>query len=282
MIANRTEVSLKNAEKMFESRISARAIDKLPAWEESHANTIASTESTWTPKIQIKYVDTKNQLADMLTFSVCSTSRTFHILHLATSAQFTTSNHVERAETARKTRRKPGENERVVETSKPMRNLVSKTVHKSPTALSSSAFYSLGTRKAKSPHLDLTSTEKFVSRDSSENTASSVRARRSDVNLSSRAGKPAAETAKNPIGTRFSHHNMTISRIFVGHLEKVYSNVRQKLGRQPGDDMPEIDVNMMIWRIFTSATKKAAVHLGQDYQDSVRTTKNADFEKIEQ
>ena len=61
---------------------------------------------------------------------------------------------------------------------------------------------------------------------------------------------------------------MTISLNYVGHHEKVNSNVRQKLGRQPEDNMLEIDVNMMIWRIFMSATMKAAVHLGQDYQEN--------------
>ena len=31
---------------------------------------------------------------------------------------------------------------------------------------------------------------------------------------------------------------------------------------------------------FMSATTKAAVHLGQDYQEILRTTKNTDFEKV--
>ena len=31
-----------------------------------------------------------------------------------------------------------------------------------------------------------------------------------------------------------------------------------------------------------SATMVAAVHLGQDYQDNLRTTRDADFEKIKQ
>ena len=53
----------------------------------------------------------------------------------------------------------------------------------------------------------------------------------------------------------------------------------KKFGRDPGDDMPEIDNNAMIWRIFTSATMKAAEHLGQDYQENLCTTKNTDFEK---
>ena len=64
----------------------------------------------------------------------------------------------------------------------------------------------------------------------------------------------------------------------VGQLEKVYSHVRQKL-RPQGDEMLDIDVNVLIWGTFMSATLKAAVHLGQGYQDNLRTTKNTDFEQ---
>ena len=39
--ANRTKVFLRNTKKMFESRISAWATEKLPGWDKSHANTIA-------------------------------------------------------------------------------------------------------------------------------------------------------------------------------------------------------------------------------------------------
>ena len=45
--------------------------------------------------------------------------------------------------------------------------------------------------------------------------------------------------------------------------------------------MPEINVNTMIWEILMSATMRAAVHLGQDYQDNIRATKNTDFEKFQ-
>ena len=44
--------------------------------------------------------------------------------------------------------------------------------------------------------------------------------------------------------------------------------------------MLDIDIDAMIWRIFMSATIKAAVHLGQDYQENLRTTKKKDFEKV--
>ena len=102
---------------------------------------------------------------------------------------------------------------------------------------------------------------KPVARDSNDNTASGFAVRQSDVNPSSSAGKFVAQMTKTPVGTRLFHHNMTISPNNVGHLEKVYSNVRQKLGRQLRGDKPEIDVNAMIRPVFMSATMKAAVHI---------------------
>ena len=44
--------------------------------------------------------------------------------------------------------------------------------------------------------------------------------------------------------------------------------------------MLDIDANAMTWRIFMSATMKAAVHLGQDNLENLRTTKNTDFEQV--
>ena len=46
--------------------------------------------------------------------------------------------------------------------------------------------------------------------------------------------------------------------------------------------MLDIGINAMIQGIFMSATLKAAVHLGQDYQDNLRATKFSDFEKVKQ
>ena len=54
------------------------------------------------------------------------------------------------------------------------------------------------------------------------------------------------------------------------------------MSRPYGDDMSDIDINAMICGIFISATAKAAVHLGQDYQENLRTTKNTDFEKVKE
>ena len=63
-------------------------------------------------------------------------------------------------------------------------------------------------------------------------------------------------------------HNLHISTAYVSHLEKVYSNVRQKVGRKPGDKMEDLDVNTSIWGIFMTATLQAAVHLGNDHVEN--------------
>ena len=46
--------------------------------------------------------------------------------------------------------------------------------------------------------------------------------------------------------------------------------------------MLEIDVSTMIWGICMSATIKAAVHLGQYYQENLHSTKNTEFENVKQ
>ena len=76
-----------------------------------------------------------------------------------------------------------------------------------------------------------------MARDSDENAESTSQVRPVDVNPSSSGGTLVAKTTKNSVNTRLSHHKMTIFPNNVGHLEKVYSNVRRKLGRQPNDDI---------------------------------------------
>ena len=115
---------------------------------------------------------------------------------------------------------KLGEEERVVAKSKPKMSLVLKTATQSPTALGSSAFDSPVTLKAHSSSSDCGEThcERFE--------------RKHIIELSS-------------VAFRCKYEHCTGSN--VGHLEKPYSNRRQKLGCQPGDDMLESDVNAMIW-----------------------------------
>ena len=44
--------------------------------------------------------------------------------------------------------------------------------------------------------------------------------------------------------------------------------------------MLDLKVNAIIWRILMSATRKAAIHLGLDYEINLFITKNTDFERL--
>ena len=162
----------------------------------------------------MKYVDTKNQLEDILmkgSFTRDEWNYVLRLFNFMNRSMFSCSFFITQSASLR-----------------PMWNLVSKTVDRSPIAPGSSASHSPGTLKAKSSNLDLTSTGKLVARYLNENTASSSQVWHSDVNPDTRRGKPVEETTKNPSSTKFSHRNRKISRNNVGHLEKVCSNVRQK------------------------------------------------------
>ena len=63
-------------------------------------------------------------------------------------------------------------------------------------------------------------------------------------------------------------------------MNKVFSIVRQTCGRSPTDDLKDLDVNIAVWSIFMSVTLQAAVHLGKDYTDNLRTTKNQPLKSV--
>ena len=181
------------------------------------------------------------------TFSVCSTTWTFRIS--STSSSQTVSKRLMQQEGPE------------------IKTIVEFGVEDCRSVSNSAGFECIlhpGDTQRKMFKFDLTSTGKLAARDTNENTASSFQVWQADVNPSSSTVKLVAE--RRP---KSSHWYNLVSpqlddiRNSVGHLEKVHSNVRQQLGRQPEDEMPELDVNTtMIWGILMSATMKAAAHLG--------------------
>ena len=95
-------------------------------------------------KIQIKYVDTKNQLADMLTKGNFTRDEWNHLLRLFNISNFSSASYPQTM--SKRIQAGIGE-ERIVAKSRPTLKLVSKTVASSSTAQSSSAsncpFYSM-------------------------------------------------------------------------------------------------------------------------------------------
>ena len=57
-------------------------------------------------------------------------------------------------------------------------------------------------------------------------------------------------------------------------MEAVFSIVRKIYGKQLGDPMEDLNVNLAIWRMFMNTTLRAAVHLGKDYDMNLRFVKN--------
>ena len=59
-----------------------------------------------------------------------------------------------------------------------------------------------------------------------------------------------------------------VSRILVtasssSFLEAIFSMVRKIYGKQPGDPMEDLNVNLASWGMFMNTTLRAAVHLGK-------------------
>ena len=96
-----------------------------------------SIESIWTKKIQIKYIDTKNQLADMQTKGTFTCDKWNHLLCLFNICHF--SSTVCSEGMAKRTQQDSGE-ERVTAKSRPMMSLIARA----PSTLSSSASESPG------------------------------------------------------------------------------------------------------------------------------------------
>ena len=100
-----------------------------------------SIESTWTHKIQIKYIDTKNQLADILTKGNFTSDEWNHLWSLFNISHFSSINSVKAM--SKRTQEDAGE-ERVRAKSKPMMNLVSRCSERTPDVLASAASESPG------------------------------------------------------------------------------------------------------------------------------------------
>ena len=88
------------------------------------------------PKIQINYIDTKNQLADILTKGNFTRDEWNHLLCLSNISHFSSTNCSEVM--SKRTQKDSGE-ERVTAKSKPMMNLVSRCIERNPNVLQSTA-----------------------------------------------------------------------------------------------------------------------------------------------
>ena len=72
-------------------------------------------------------------------------------------------------------------------------------------------------------------------------------------------------------------HSLQQTTIYVLRIEKVFLDRETKIWQ-----MKDLDVNTALWGRFMSVTLQAAVHLGKDYREILRSTKNQPKKSLRQ
>ena len=80
------------------------------------------------------------------------------------------------------------------------------------------------------------------------------------------------ESQKNTEAT--CDHYLHISPDTSHCMEAVFPMVRKIYGKQPGDPMEDLNVNLAVWGMFMNTTLRAAVPIGKDYDTNMRVVKN--------
>ena len=235
-------------------------------------------------------------------FFICLTSAIFSSLCCAQNFSLTSCTET----MAKRMQEQEGDN-RIVAKSKPTTmNLAFSVSTSSSTVNSPIALRSPGILQAPC-RTDWSIAWKPDARDRHHDAASSSQGWQEDAFLDVRTGKPVATeqdqeqdsvstgklvapgypgTPGNPgdSGTEGNDEdwprNLQKSTNHVLHMAEVFSIVRQRYGLSPTNQMKDLDVNTAIWGIFMSVTLQAAVHLGKDYTENLRSDKNQPLKSL--
>ena len=245
------------------------------------------------PKIQIKYIDTNKQLADMLTKGNFTRDEWNHLLCLFNIGHFSSINSLEAM--SKRTQENVGE-ERVTAKSRPMMNLVSRYRVRDPNVLASTASESLGNTKSES-QIPLSSLNEqqprtgrlvmgAISSDYSERNTDdkwSSQEWKSCEMLGARTGRPVGGRESTQDKDKFviddddmdsdtvTESNLSLkSRSF---LNRVNDRLRKILDHSSKDAMQDIDKRSIIC-FFMSSTLEASVFMRKNYSENSHSIKN--------
>ena len=214
------------------------------------------------PKIQIKYIDTKNQLADILTKGHFTRDEWNDFLCLFNISHFSSINSVK---------------------------AMSRCRVRGPTVLASTASEnpvnnkSEGQKVPLSPlNVQLTGTVKPVLLASSSNSSEW----NNDDKWSSqewKSGEMSNTSTVRPVSHKVvididmdsdTATESDLSPKSRSLLNRVNDRLRKMLNRSPEDLMQEIDKRSLIWWMFMSSTLEASVFMGKNYSDNLHSIKN--------
>ena len=233
------------------------------------------------PKIQIKYIDTKNQLTDILTKGNCTRDEWNHLLCLFNISHFSSINSFKAM--LKRTQEDAGD-ERVTAKFKPMTILVSRCRVRDPTVLASTASetpektrYASQNVPLSSLNVQQTGTGRPVLGANSSNYSEwniddkwSSQVWKSGEMSNTSTGRP--ENDKFVIDDDIDSDTAAESNLSLkssSFLNRVNDRLRKMLDLSPEDSMQDIDKRSMIWGTFMSSTLEASVFMGKKYSDTL-------------
>ena len=191
---------------------------------------------TLEPRTHIKYVDTKNQLADILTKGKFTRDEWNHLLCLFNIRHFSSINKCK--EMSKRTQEDASE-ERVTAQSKPMTNLISRCRVRDLTVLASTPSENPGNTKSESQNAPLSSLNVQQT-----GTGRPVMGEMSGTGT----GRPVSN--KLVIDIEMDSDTAAESDLslkFCSFLNRVNDRLRKMLNRPPEDSIQDIDKRSMIW-----------------------------------
>ena len=209
-------------------------------------------------KIQIKYNDTKNQLADIMTKGNFTRDEWNHLLCLFNISHFSSIN---KCKAMSKRKQEDAGEERVTAKSKPMTNLTSRCRVRDPTVLASTTSENPGDAISESQillsslNVQQTGTGRPVLLASSSNSSEwnnddkwSSQVRKSGEMSGTSTGRPVSNKLVIDIDMDFdSDAESDLSVKSRSFLNRVNDRLRKMLNRSPEDSMQDIDKRSMIW-----------------------------------
>ena len=250
-------------------------------------------------KIQNKYIDTKNQLADILTKGNFTRDEWNHLLCLFNISHFSSTDCSEVM--SKRTQKDSGE-ERVAAKSKPMMNLVSRCSERTPDVLASTASESPWKTRHESQFPLSPQTEQHCrtgrpveDADSSSYSEWNVdktwssQEWKSDELMEDKTGRPVlfaqhtdrfiVENDKMNSYTEAESEMSLESRSF---LHRVNDQVRKRQNHSSKNATKDSDEHSVIWEMFMFSTLQASVFMGKNYSDNLHSIKNTEDLTVKQ
>ena len=201
-------------------------------------------------KIQIKYNDTKNHIADVLTKGNFTCDEWNHLLCLFNISHFSST---ECSEVMSKRTQKESGEERVTAKSRPMMSLIARA----PSTLSSSA------------------SESPVKRSYGNQSPWNAKAEKDD-----RTGKPVVCPQRGAMPQQFiigdDEAKLELSLGPRSFLDRVGDQVRKRQKRSSMNVTENDEKHSVIWGMFMSVTLQASVFMGKNYSDNWHSIKNTE------